>query len=79
MIMPAPQPQRIRVVIHNHYSESDLVFVGDAEAVPAQILEAFAWLRLPGPTLLALEQLVEIIDREQCFSAEIDALPGSSQ
>jgi hypothetical protein len=71
MTTPA-MPELVRVVISNLYTETDLVFVGQAHEVLAHLLEVFAWLRPSSPSLRALEQLVEISDREQCFSAEID-------
>lgn len=51
---------------------------GTPEKVLSHLLLVFNHLRLASPTVLALEHLVEIIDAEQCLSAEIDILTRSS-
>lgn len=65
-------PELVRVVVSDLYTDTELVFVGQAHEILAHLLEVFAWLWPSPPMVLALEHLVELIRAEQCFSAEID-------
>jgi hypothetical protein len=55
-----------------YVARMEVVFLGQATEVLVQLLEVFAWLNPSAPTVLALEHLVGIIDREQCFSAQVE-------
>ncbi len=71
-------PELVRVSVRHIYADTDLEFVGRPEEVLSRLLLVFNHLRLGSPTVLALEHLVEIIDAEQCLTAEIDILTRSS-
>lgn len=71
--MSAPiSPELVKVIVRNLYTGTELIFVGQAHEVLGQLLEVFAWLHPSPPTVLALERIVDLIDREQCFNVEID-------
>jgi hypothetical protein len=71
------EPELVRVSVRHIYADTDLEFVGPPEEVLTHLMLVFNHLRLESPTVLALEHLVEIIDAEQCLSAEIAILTRS--